>query len=108
MWSLQRPEEIQFQGIFGCNRTTYRCYASKKSCDRTSDTGRPVLIDPGLEDPLDFMMLDLSGTFYFVERGPKRSMQHKRAKYTLELLRLNTRDYLVSAQRAPLIGIRLA
>jgi hypothetical protein len=49
--------------------------------------GPPVLIDPGLEDPLDFMMLDLAGTFFFVERGSKRSIQHKRAKYTLELLK---------------------
>lgn len=39
--------------------------------------GDPLLIDPRAEDPLDFLELDLSGTFYFLPRDglDKRHIQ---------------------------------
>lgn len=60
--------------------------------------GTTVLINPRSENPLDFMMLDLNGTFLFVGLGSKRSRQYRRAAYTIELLGLNKRDYLVTAR----------
>lgn len=62
-------------------------------------TGDPVLIDPRKENPLDFMELELRGTFYI---RPIRTQSYRnklRAQYTIKLLRLNDRDYLIEARR---------
>jgi uncharacterized protein (TIGR02646 family) len=61
--------------------------------------GRPALINPREEDPLDFLMLDLMNTFEFVIISPPGSIAHERARYTLEVLRLNEREYLRRARR---------
>lgn len=60
--------------------------------------GPAALIDPRYEDPLDFFTLDLTGTFWFVARGPKGTAARERADYTLRVLRLNTRDVLTRAR----------
>jgi uncharacterized protein (TIGR02646 family) len=60
--------------------------------------GRPALIDPRREDPLDFLQLDLLGTFEFVPIAPAGTLARIRAEYTLQVLRLNDRDYLVEAR----------
>ncbi len=62
--------------------------------------GKPVLIDPRSENPLDFMILDLKDTFWFVEQGNPGSIPYQRAKYTIHVLKLNQRDYLVDARKA--------
>ena len=61
--------------------------------------GDEVLIDARSEDPLEYIELDLSGTFLFLPAldGDDRSI--KRADYTIELLRLNERDLLIDARR---------
>ncbi len=61
--------------------------------------GDDVLIDPRSENPLDYLELDLAGTFLFlsVPGGDQRTT--KRAEYTIELLRLNERDLLIDARR---------
>ncbi len=62
--------------------------------------GSPALIDPRHEDPRVFMDLDLLGTFIFMERGEPGSEVFERARYTIELLHLNDRDFLIRARHA--------
>lgn len=62
------------------------------------ERGRPLLINPSLEDPLDFMVLDLLGTFQFVPSSPQGSTSYQRTKHTILCLGLN-RDYLPIARR---------
>jgi hypothetical protein len=61
--------------------------------------GRPVLINPRVENPLRFFELDLRGTFEFVPIAPSGSEEYKRAEYTLRVLGPNERDYLIEARR---------
>ena len=62
--------------------------------------GDPVLLHPRVEDALDYMMLDILGdTFLFVPTAASPSRKFDRATYTIELLRLNHRDYLQAARR---------
>jgi 5-methylcytosine-specific restriction endonuclease McrA len=62
--------------------------------------GKPALINPRVENPLDFFMLDLANTFEFVVVAPPGSLDHDRAMYTRDVLRLNERDTLKTARRA--------
>jgi uncharacterized protein (TIGR02646 family) len=62
------------------------------------EKGDAVLIDPRREDPLDFLELDLSGTFFFLPRGRKRSRIYERAEYTIDILALNRRPELSKAR----------
>lgn len=63
------------------------------------DQGEHVLIDPRKEDPLDNMELDLRGTFRLVPKAEDvTSKAYIRAKYTIDTLRLNTRDALLKAR----------
>lgn len=61
--------------------------------------GPSALIDPRVEDPLHFLFLDLLNTFAFDIRIGISAADQLRAKYTIEVLRLNARDYLVKARR---------
>jgi uncharacterized protein (TIGR02646 family) len=61
-------------------------------------SGAPALIDPRREDPLSFMMLDLRNTFEFSPIAESGTVECERAKYTIEVLRLNERDYLIDAR----------
>ncbi len=62
------------------------------------EAGDPVLINPRRENPLEFMWLDLINTFYFLPMGDEDSQTYIRAEYTIEVLRLNERDYLLAAR----------
>jgi uncharacterized protein (TIGR02646 family) len=62
--------------------------------------GRPALINPRVEDPLQFFELDLRDTFEFVSIAPAGSEEYERAEYTLRVLRLNERDYLIKARQS--------
>lgn len=54
------------------------------------ERGRPLLINPREEDPLDLLMIDLPGTGTFVPRGAAGTQDWIRAEYTAtELLDLN-------------------
>lgn len=64
--------------------------------------GEAALINPRIENPLDFCMLDLSGTFKFVIIKPKGTKDYQRAEYTFEeVLRLNhvEREFLRQARQ---------
>ncbi|WP_224365698.1 hypothetical protein [Hyalangium versicolor] len=60
--------------------------------------GAPALIDPRHENPMDFLILDLGGTFYFEPMARPGTRAHERADYTRRILRLNTREYLPVAR----------
>ncbi len=62
------------------------------------EPGNPLLINPRFEEPLDFMMLDLRGTFLFMPLGAPDSWEYQRAEYTIRVLRLNDRDALLEAR----------
>ena len=61
--------------------------------------GEPALINPRVEDPLRFLFLDLLNTFAFTPALGLSPAEKLRAEYTIEVLRLNARDYLVDARR---------
>ncbi|HWO19161.1 MAG TPA: hypothetical protein VNO30_10300 [Kofleriaceae bacterium] len=63
-------------------------------------TGRPGLIDPRTEDATRLLVLDLQDTFWFVERAAPGTLDHERARYTIDTLGLNKREYLPLARRA--------
>jgi uncharacterized protein (TIGR02646 family) len=61
--------------------------------------GTAVLINPRIEDAMQYCMLDLTTTFDFVIRAPVGSVAYQRAHYTLnEVLRLNQREFLREAR----------
>lgn len=68
--------------------------------------GDVALIDPRRENPLSFMMLDLRDTFEFTSIATPGSVEDLRANYTIEILRLNERDYLVEARVNAFSGFR--
>ena len=61
-------------------------------------TGIDAFINPRNEDPLLFMVLELS-TMYFVPFPGIGIVEQRKAEYTIDKLRLNTRDYLVAARK---------
>lgn len=61
--------------------------------------GIPAIIDVVFEDPLKFLLLDLTtGSFTFSELPDEGTVDFKRAKYTLKILRLNNRPFLKIAR----------
>lgn len=65
-------------------------------------TSDAVLINPRNENPQDFMRIDLIGqTFLFVPiESNQNTREYLKAKYTIDLLGLNTRNALVEARKA--------
>jgi uncharacterized protein (TIGR02646 family) len=61
--------------------------------------GSHALINPRFEDPLQFLFLDLLNTFTFLPVNGLSRTERLRAEYTIRVLRLNDRDYLVEARR---------
>ena len=62
--------------------------------------GIQAFINPETEDPLIFFLLDLqNGSFEFAELPDINSIDYKRAKYTLQTLRLNKRAFLRKARQ---------
>ena len=63
--------------------------------------GDPALINPHVEDPLAYCMLDLAGTFKFVIIATTNTREYKKADYTYnDVLRLNheEREFLRQAR----------
>ncbi len=59
--------------------------------------GRPLLIDPRQENPLDYLKLNLM-TFEYEKVAEKGSEAFERGKWTKECLGLNTREVLVKSR----------
>jgi hypothetical protein len=66
---------------------------------RPPPSGRIALINPRREDPLDFLRLDILGTFSFDPIHPPDTAEWLRADYTIRVLGLNTRPYLIRERR---------
>lgn len=62
--------------------------------------GEYVFIDPRSENPLSYFKMDLSGTFFFIPIAPPGTREYQRARYTIDILRLNSRDALVKARES--------
>ena len=72
------------------------------------ESGDPLLIDPGRENPLQYLRLDLLGTWEFRPRFPIGTREYERAKYTVEeVLHLN-RGHLRKARQASYDAFRRA
>jgi hypothetical protein len=68
---------------------------------REPERGKPLLINPREEDPLDLLMIDLSGTGTFIPRAAARSRDWIRAEYTAtELLDLNNAGHRKARRNA--------
>ena len=59
--------------------------------------GTPAFLNPRIEDPLDFLDLDLDGTFFVLARDGLRDIDRERTEFTIETLNLN-RDVLRHAR----------
>lgn len=63
------------------------------------DSDDSVFINQRVDDPLELLELDLiNRTFVFIEKHSAGSREYERAKYTIELLGLNTRGALKKAR----------
>ena len=65
--------------------------------------GAAALIDPRRENPADFIVLDLRGTFEFTPVADAGTLEYRRADYTIDVLRLNDRDYLTKARKEAMV-----
>lgn len=124
-----RPKDIYPEVVFAWTNYFYACGpcngpknnqfsiidGNSRLVDVTRPQGAPIvapaggdmaLIDPRRENPLDFMMLDLRDTFEFTSIATAGSVADLRATYTIEILRLNERDYLVNARENAFSGFR--
>lgn len=63
--------------------------------------GQPALIDPGREDPLRFLIMDLAGTFVLLPIPALVPRDRARAEYTIEVLDLN-KDFLLESRESAL------
>ncbi len=61
--------------------------------------GITAIIDPVIDNPMNYFFLDIKDTFSFSEYPEPNTIEYKRAKYTLEILRLNERVYLNKARK---------
>ena len=60
--------------------------------------GRALLVNPREEEPFEFLFLDTKSTFRFVP-FQEDAQGIRRAEYTIEILGLNSRNYLVRARK---------
>lgn len=60
--------------------------------------GEAVFLDPRVDDPFNFIELDLA-TGIFVSSELPGSVNYVRAEYTISILGLNKRDYLIRARK---------
>lgn len=60
--------------------------------------GKALLIDPRVEEPLNFLLLDTISTFLFIPLSSNLK-DARRAEYSIEILGLNSRSHLVRARK---------
>ena len=69
--------------------------------------GISAFVDPVNENPLDYFFLDLNtGTFVFSELPANNTSEYQKAKYTLEVFRLNTRPSLSKARGSAYVNFK--
>lgn len=84
--------------VFDATGNRYDLVRANGSPVTPPPSGLPLFIDPIVEDPTQYMALDLQ-TGLFVPTSAKGSKAYQRAEYTIEILGLNTRDYLSRSRR---------
>lgn len=67
--------------------------------------GDDVLINPRFENPMDYLLLDLRGTFAFRPFPTLNQRDSDRAQYTIDTLNLN-RSELIKARKSIFFGYR--
>jgi uncharacterized protein (TIGR02646 family) len=92
------PKNNQYAVLTAKNNALIRIVRDKDNPVKPPP-GFHVFIDPRSEDPLKYMELDLQDTFRFVPTAEEGTTDHIRATYTIDVLRLNTRDILPEARR---------
>jgi len=58
-----------------------------------------ALINPRVEDPFKYLELDIASTFRFLPAMGIKGAANIKAEYTIDVLKLNNRDYLVKARK---------
>lgn len=66
--------------------------------------GRHALIDPRVENPIDYLWLDFRTWRYVPNSDDKTSERWIRADYTIDVLRLNKREALVRGRKSAFSG----
>ncbi len=94
------PKKNQFAVFVGTARKWTEVGRGPSDPVEPPVSGKPVLIDPRIENPLDFMELDLMGTFRFEPIAAEGTRDYARADYTIRVLRLNERELLKRARRS--------
>lgn len=98
------PKNNKF-AIINAQQTITDVTRARNAAVTPPQAGESALINPRVEDPLAFLHLDLSQTFYFkpsdelLAPSQRDALRYARAKYTLEVLRLNERPALVEMRR---------
>jgi len=92
------PKNNKF-AIFNANGTFVNIAPDRGQTPTQPPAGTDVLINPRVDNPLDYCVLDLKNTFKFVVLATDFK-EKKRAEYTFnEVLRLNEREYLRKARQ---------
>lgn len=69
--------------------------------------GSPLFINPRIEDPMDFLQLDIAGgTFVFAPKPGVDANARERANYTRTLVGLNSRAGLVEKRKQTYVFLR--
>lgn len=68
------------------------------------ESGDPVLINPRRENPMEFLLLDILGTFQFVAGLGISDRDTQRARYTIKLLGLNGKNGALENARRSAYG----
>ncbi|MEZ0484846.1 aminoglycoside phosphotransferase [Fibrella aquatica] len=69
--------------------------------------GRPVLLNPRVDNPLDYLFLDIQGRFEFSIFSQPGTLAYDRAKYTRDTLKLN-RPALYEARKSAYLSFETA
>jgi uncharacterized protein (TIGR02646 family) len=84
---------------FALFKTTGATFAELEPAIDPGD-GQPVLLDPRVDDALDFLVLDVLGTFAFVPRPGLSPRKRARAAFSCDVLGLNREDLKKARRRA--------
>ncbi|KAB7730997.1 aminoglycoside phosphotransferase [Rudanella paleaurantiibacter] len=68
--------------------------------------GPEVLINPRIDNPLDYLFLDITNSFQFVPLAEPVTGAYQRAIYTIDVLRLNVRADLIKSRRLAYTNFR--
>lgn len=93
------PKNNQFAVYCTDNRALQRVNPPHWPKNTQPPAGTAVIINPREEDPMQYALLDLVGTFQFVAVPDSGTIEHERFQYTFEeVLRLNEREFLRQAR----------